>query len=150
MKKLSLIVVMSLLFSSLFASCDKDDDDVRIGFESTPAAVQNFVKTHFADINVRYVEKDYDGYDVKLHNDIDLDFTLQGEWTEVDVNRGIMPQSVIDLLPKKLTAYLTEKHADRTIESVSVKAYGYKIDLHGNPDVELIFDSNGNFQRYDD
>ena len=149
MKKLGLVLVMSLLFSSLFASCDKDDD-VRVGFEETPTVLQDFVKTHFSGVNIRYVEKDYQGYDVKLKNNIDLDFNLQGEWTEVDVNKGIMPQSVISLLPEKISSYLAEKHAGRNIESISIKTYGYKIDLIGNTDIELIFNKEGDFQQYDD
>ena len=149
MKKLSLIIATLLLSMPIFASCN-DNDDQTINYNDTPTGVKEFITSHFANAGVRYVEKDWDSYDVHLKNGFEIDFNLQGKWTEVDANRADMPQSIIDLLPAKIMEYLNGNYTNRRIESISNRTYGYKIELTGNPDVEIIFDNEGNFQRFDD
>ena len=152
MKKFSVLLAMGLLFSLLFISCDDDDDNYqRIDFSETPVAVQDFVKDHFTGVNVIYAEKNYNGYSVKLSGDIYMHFTTDGAWSKVDVNDiAEMPQSVIDLIPEKIVGYLETNHEGRKIESITVKTTGYEVELQGNPDVEIIFDKEGNFVQYED
>lgn len=147
MKKIFLAFTMTILTLSLFAACDKDDKVV--GLNETPEKLQVFLNTHFNGVDVVYVEKEWNNYDVYLKNGFDLEFSKSGDLTEVDCNRNDMPQSIIDLLPAKVMEYVNANHKDRSIESINFRSNGYKVELKGEPDIEMYFDKDGNFKRND-
>ena len=49
-----------------------------------PAAIANYVKTHFAGATIVKIDKERYGYDVELSNELDLKFNKQGQLVNID------------------------------------------------------------------
>ena len=154
MKKLTYILSLLFLVSVGFISCSSDDnDDSVIDYAGLPANAQNFVETHFPGVTSNYVTRenvpDSDGtlYEVHLSNGFDIDFDSEGNWTGIDGNYQILPNSVIALLPVNILNYLSVNYPDASVIEMEKKPYGYKVELNTN--VDLRFDSNGNFLGID-
>lgn len=146
MKKL-LFVFTLLAASFTFIACSDDDDEKTIGMNELPTNAKSFLETHFPGQEANRVEKDNDGYDVYLKNGFSIDFTLDGEWDDVDGNTQDLPQSIIDLLPAKIAEYIQTNYLDETIREINKEKFGFEVDLSNR--VELEFDSEGNFLRVD-
>ncbi|WP_231496796.1 PepSY-like domain-containing protein [Prevotella sp. 10(H)] len=139
--------VLSLFVASfVFVGCS-DDDDVIVSFDDLPSPTQLFIKSHFPGEEVRLIEKDNDGYDVYLVNGYDIDFDKAGDWDDIDGHGKELPQSIINLIPKAISDYVTQNYPDQFITEINKERFGYEIEL-GNK-VELEFDTEGNFLRVD-
>ena len=146
MKKL--LFTFGLLIASLsFIACSDDDDDKKITFEEIPTISQTFIQTHFAGQEVRLVERDNDSYDVYLKNGFEVEFTLTGEWDDVDGKTQAVPQSVLDLIPAKILDYVAANYDGQSIYEVNKEPFGYEIELSSR--VELEFDAEVEFLRID-
>ena len=49
-----------------------------------PAAIANYVKAQFTDVNVVKIDKDRSGYEVELSNSIELKFDRHGQLIKID------------------------------------------------------------------
>lgn len=130
----------------LFSSCN-DDDDATIPFSQLPENAQTFLTTNFPAVQVTRVEKDSDGYDVRMANGYEVEFTKSGEFDHVDCGQDPVPQSILDLLPAPIAEYVDTNYPGQYIEEINKENFGYEIDLSGG--TELEFDTTGNFLRVD-
>ncbi|MBK5720278.1 PepSY-like domain-containing protein [Dysgonomonas sp. Marseille-P4677] len=130
-----------------YVGTDHDDHDVDVPVSNLPTISQTFLITHFTGVDVAMVKKDNDSYDVTLANSLEIDFTLQGEWKDIDANKATIPTSVLVLLPQSINDYIQANHASRKVESMEKKVSTYEIDLSGN--VDLVFDLQGNLWSED-
>ena len=81
-----------------------------------------------------------------LSNQIEVDFNINGEWTEVDGADGVaIPTTYI--LPQIL-AYVEDNYPQDALNSIEKKSNGFDVDLL-RQDVELVFDQQGTFVRVD-
>lgn len=143
----TLLFTLSLFVVSFaFIACDKDDDEV-ISKDNLPAIAQTFLQTHFSSLEVKRAEKDKDSYDVYLANGVEIDFTLSGEWDDIDCRGQELPASVIALIPVSIPAYVTANYPNQLIDEINKEYFGYEIGLNNN--IELEFDTNGTFLRID-
>ena len=145
MKKL-LFALSLLVASTAFVACGDDDDDKVLNFNELPANAQSFINQHFSGVTVVRVEGDNDSYDVYLDG-FEVDFTKSGEWDSVKSRGKAIPASVLSLLPEGILTYVASTHAGATIIEIDKEAAFYDIDI--SLGLELIFDLNGNFLRYD-
>lgn len=149
MKNIFYILSLALAFTA-FTSCD-DDDDTIISFAELPAKSQEFITTHFPNINVSRVEKDNDSYDVNLVNGFEIDFTLDGEWDNIDGHTQVIPASILALEPlNKMAEYVAINYPTSQIDEIDKdrQKNGYEIGLNNNP-IELIFEWDGTFRTID-
>jgi hypothetical protein len=145
MKKL--LFTLSLFVASFtFIACDDDNDKI-ISTDELPATAQAFLQTHFPSQEIRLVEKDNSSYDVYLINGFQIEFTLSGEWDEVDGNGQEIPASIIALIPSSIPTYVETNYPNQFIVDINKENFGYEIDLNNN--IELEFDTEGNFLRID-
>lgn len=151
MKKviLSGFIALSLLFSA--SSCDSDDDrESIISAADLPKAADTFVTTYFPNTTYQLVKKqrkaDSDGsiYDVYLTNGFEIDFDANGNWVDIDGHHLEVPAA---LIPEKISAYITANYPNQFVTSIDKEPSHIEVDLSNN--VELIFDSLGNFMRID-
>ncbi|MBO4581737.1 MAG: PepSY-like domain-containing protein [Bacteroidales bacterium] len=49
-----------------------------------PAAIRDYVKAQFPDNIIVKIERDYNGYDIELDNDLDLKFDKNGNYLYID------------------------------------------------------------------
>lgn len=147
--KISLLLVIALF---TFNACTEDDDseDFIVDYESLPTVSKTFVSTHFPGTTVslakeRYVaETDGTYYMVYLNGGYEIDFKKAGDWVSVEHATNALPQSVVKLLPDITQKYISDNYASSiVIEIDRLVSGGYEVDL--NNDIDLIFDSNGNF-----
>jgi len=141
--------MMAVVMLFVFASC-QDEGKKAIQFSELPQVAQTFVQTHFADKQVSVVYHDQEiadnEYEVIFTDGARVDFTKNGEWDEVeDRDTDGVPTAII---PQAITTYVTTNHAANYVVQISKDRNNYEVEL--NNSMELVFDKNGNFVRYDD
>ena len=134
--------------STMLVSCEKEKV---ISETNLPALSQEFIQTHFPGVTVTRVVKDTEvsgiDYTVYLANGFDIDFEGNGNWDDVDGHTNPVPQSILNLLPSGIVAYVSANLSNRQIVEVNRESYGYEIGLTG--DIDLRFNSQGDFIGYD-
>ncbi|MBF0597541.1 PepSY-like domain-containing protein [Faecalibacter rhinopitheci] len=127
-----------------------DTDETIVQNTDLPNEAQNFIKNNFGSETIQTVLKEAnisgDEYKVQLGNGIKLEFDANGQWK--DVKAEVANQSVGALfLPQVTRDYLTQNYPNIGIKSVERDTKGIDIDLLNN--IDLKFDTNGNFLRID-
>lgn len=141
MKK-NLILLFCLAALSLFAC---ETPDTPITKEQLPQIAQSFINLYFNDVQIAYIQKDNDSYDVKFSNGFEVDFNKKGEWKEVDCQASEVPAGII---PENIRNYVNANYNGFFIVQIGKDHSEYDVEL--NNGLELVFDKNGNFKRIDD
>ena len=147
--KISKLFISAVLVLFSLSACA---DDKVVAFNTAPQAVQSFVKKHFPKSQVTRTVKDYDNlsynWEVYLSEGYELEFTKKGDWKKVDGHRMALPKSVILLMPKQISDYCSQNFPEAQIVEMDKDRRDYQIQLSNG--VELEFDLQGNFIRFDD
>ena len=106
---------------------------------------QSFIKTHFANVKVLQVTKEFAEYEVILADRSRLEFDRSGNWKEVNCRSGAVPESVI---PSRIQTYIKGNYSSDGIRAIERNKRGYEVKLSSG--FELKFDKNCNFKRIDD
>ena len=146
-KRISMLFMTLCIVTMTFAATNNDKP---VPYERLPQKIKTFLTTHFPDNKMVYAEKDWDGYDIRLANGIELEFTSRGQWTEIQMHREAIPESILKLLPETLTNYVKQTYPGKNIKEIVNKPYGYEIELSGMHDLELKFNKKGKFLYIDD
>lgn len=153
MRKINYVFVLLLIGAIIsFTSCSDDDNNngKNITYDELPALSKQFISDHFADYSVSDVKKESSNYDVSLikptTNGYEIKFDREGEWLEVEGHsESALPDNVLALLPRSIVSYVKQNYADKGINEMKKETYGYKVELTGRPDIELMFDLSGNY-----
>lgn len=147
MKIQKTVLALVCLLACNLTACSQADEIITV--DRLPKVAQEFITTHFADSEVSYCKKDYEGasytYEVKFTNGYDLEFAKNGEWLDVDCNHQAVPEAIV---PAAILSYVQAHFANCFIVEIQREARTYEVEL--NNDVQLVFDKNGNFKRIDD
>lgn len=139
------VLAVTALSLSCFA-CNAQKRNITV--KELPATAQSFIKTNFPNEAISYIieDKDLKGteYEVRFTGGAEVEFDGQGNWKEVDANKSQMPAGV---LPKAIANYIAQNYKGQQVEKIEKKHRGYKVEFVN--DLELEFDSNGNFLRID-
>lgn len=149
MKLLILSVISSLMIN---ASPLFDREEV-ITFNELPVTAQTFLNKHFKGENILSIvcEKEIGDkeYSVYYDNGMEVKFDKKGEWECVENDHSVVPDSVV---PDNILSFVKSKHPDKKITSITRdmtgRDKGYEVDL--DDVLEMRFDMNGRFIRYDD
>jgi len=139
MKKItiSLIVAMGLLSFNAFAN------ERVVPASALPQKATAFLNQYFSGIAVAYVEEDKDDFEVNLNNGIEVTFSKNGEWDQVDgkyqaIPTGFIAQPILDTIKNKYTgAYILQIEKDWWA--------GFEVELSNN--MELKIDENGKVSK---
>ena len=144
MKRLinTLLLALSLL---VFIPLSARADGRVIPFDGLPAEAQTFIKTHFANVKVLQVSKEFAEYEVILADKSRLEFDRSGNWKEVNCRDGAVPESVI---PSRIQAYVKGNYSSDNVRTIERNIRCYEVKLASG--FELEFDKNCNFKRIDD
>ncbi len=132
-------------------SCNGNNyyEDRPVEYSKVPIAGQDFVKTHFPDLTVAYVEEERDvrglNYEVHLSDGTTIDFDKNGEWLEIDCGRNCVPEAII------LAAIVQDvktRYPQSCIVQIDRDRYGFDVEL--NNGLDLKYDKKGKFIRIDD
>lgn len=143
MKKILSLLAMAAALIGL-QSCD---DDQKIDPAKLPNSAEQFITTHFAEASINSVIKEHDDftihYDVYLSDGTFIEFKKDGEWKEVENRVTGVPASII---PEKIASYITTNYSGAFVVDIE-RDRQYDVEL--NTGIELDFDLNGNFLRFD-
>ena len=143
----NLAMLLSLL--TVFSSCEKEE---MIAEAELPAVSREFIDIHFPGTEISLIVKETEtfssDYKVYLVNGFEIDFTKSGDWDDVDGKHTAVPESILDLLPQGIPAYVKNALHGCYIVEVNRERYGYEIGLSNG--IELNFNSTGEFIRIDD
>ena len=144
MKNLINLSIISLLCLFAASGCKSV-----VTFETLPASAQAFLTENFPDSPVSYAVKEFDEYEVLLVNGVEIGFNGKGEWEKVDMNRGIVPDGVMALLPPAIVSYVRTSFPNVSVEKVEKGFWpAYKVELLNG--LELEFNSKGICRKIDD
>ncbi|MDN3674658.1 PepSY-like domain-containing protein [Flavobacterium branchiarum] len=114
-----------------------------------PTNAQSFLRTHFSGQEPTYIIEDKEifskDYKVQFPDNVEVEFDAKGNWEEIDGNNKAIP---INIIPKKIVSYVNTYFTNTVITKIDKGAWGYEINLSN--DLELEFNSKGNFIRIDD
>ena len=148
MKKVLLLSLVAILSIGVAVACTNTYGDQPVAISELPAKITNFVKEHFAGIDISYAKKDKgimsEEFEVVLNNGAKIEFDKNNEWEEVDCERGTVPATIV---PKAIGDYITQYYPQARVEKIS-RGRGYEVELSN--DLELSFDKAGKFLRMDD
>ena len=146
MKK-TFILLFTLLISNL--SLRAEDIHRIITFEELPVKAQEFVITYFPEQNIRFVRMEIEvtktEYTVRFDNGMEIEFNGNGDWDEVESHSECLPSG---FLPESILNYLSRHHPNACLHEIARSRHKFEIELANG--LELIFNKNGEFLRYDD
>jgi len=160
MKKICLIFITLFLTGIVLNSCSNDDEEyseIDIPFENLPKVSKQFVSDHFADYDVSKTLESATKFTVLLSKKTvkasatsgtgyEIDFDLNGDWIKIEGhNNSVLPDNILALLPRNILSYVSQNYPTSGITEIEKKSYGYKIELDGKSDIEITFDTNGNY-----
>ncbi len=158
-KLLIALFVLSAFTSFLFAQATNNeqnpysytpDTNAQYGYgvqlSSIPQNAQNFIKQHFPNIQVSYIERDWDDIEVYLANGTQIEFFPNGDWKEVKCYMN-MPASI---LPANVMATIQRTYPQAAIIKIEKQFTIFEVKL--NNMMELYIDNNGTLigQKFDD
>lgn len=158
-KLLIALFVLSAFSSFLFAQATDNeqnpysytpDTNAQYGYgvqlSSIPQNAQNFIKQHFPNIQVSYIERDWDDIEVYLADGTQIEFFPNGDWKEVKCYMN-MPASI---LPANIMATIQRTYPQAAIIKIEKQFTIFEVKL--NNMMELYIDNNGTLigQKFDD
>ena len=152
-KKLITALFMFLIVSGiLFAQANQyaPDPNAQYGYgvtlSSIPQNAQNFIRQHFPNIEVTYIERDWEDIEVYLANGTQIEFFPNGDWKEVKAYAN-MPDSI---LPANVMATVKRTYPQAAIIKIEKQYTIFEVKL--NNMMELYIDGSGNLigQKFDD
>lgn len=149
MKKifLSLIFAVAIIWTG---KADSTEIKRTVSFEELPTIAQIFLRTHFGDLTVSYIEQETKltgvrSYEVKYTDLSEVELNGRGEWKKVERENVAVPDRII---PEKIRQFVQKNHVENFVKSIEKDHHGYELEL--NSGLELKFDAQQNFLRYDD
>lgn len=147
MKKLTVLLAGLALLATSASALAADDRPISVA--QLPAASQQFIKTHFAGVEVSYAKVDEEmlskTYDVVFVNGNKVEFAKDGAWKEVDCKYSEVPAAVV---PAQIKAYVTKNHPQAKIVKIDRDKRDYEVKLSNG--LELKFDLKFNVIGIDD
>uniref|UniRef100_UPI004056150F PepSY-like domain-containing protein n=1 Tax=Alistipes sp. TaxID=1872444 RepID=UPI004056150F len=140
------VFIALLLLAPLFVWADERP----IQFEELPKQAREVVLQHFASHQLSYAKYDSDlmdrTYDVIFTDGSKIEFDYGGEWNSIECRRTArVPEA---LLPDGIGAFVAKHHADTGVVEIERGFRSFEVRLSNG--LELIFNSEGTFRRYDE
>lgn len=151
MKKLHILSILLVTFFALAMPTQAKNRDKQIPTAELPSEGKSLLKNHFKKYKVYSIDRNKHGYDIRLEKNIRIELDNYAQWKEIKTkDYGLLPQSIQNLFPKRMTTYIKHNFKDWKITEVKRKYYGYKIELdNGRRDAELKFNHNGDLLKVD-
>lgn len=146
MKKL--LLILAVIFGIGISANAKDtytrDESV------LPQAAKSTISNNFkAKVSLIKIDKTLgfvSEYEVILSDGSEISFDKNGNWEDVEVARG--NEVPTGFIPTGVRNYVNQNHKGQKIESIDKERSGYEVELSNG--IDLKFDTNGKFIRYDD
>ena len=84
-------------------------------------------------------------YTVRFENGMEIEFNSTGDWEEVESHAECLPTGFLN---ENILNYLNQNFPNCCVHEIAKSRYKVEVEL--NTGLELIFNKNGEFLRYDD
>lgn len=146
MKKFLLALALILGTVTAISAKDKYAHDASVLPESAKSTI---AKNFKATVSLVKIDKGIGGiheYEVILTDGTEISFDKNGNWDNVETSRS---KSVPDFfIPAGVKDYVAKQHAGTKIVGIDKERSGYEVELSNG--IDMKFDKNGKFLRYDD
>ena len=136
MKKLTIIFASLALMASSVSAFAGNDRIITVA--ELPAASQQFIKAHFAGVEVSYAKVDEEMFDkdykVVFVNGSKVEFAKDGAWKEVDCKYGEVPAAIV---PQQIRDYVAKNFAGRKIVSIDRDKRDWEVKLDNGLDLKF-------------
>lgn len=110
------------------------------------ATVTNYFKGGVSVVKLDKTLGQVKEYEVTLNDGTHIEFDRNGNWKDIEAPQGkSVPK---DIVPAMVLREVTSRQPRQKIESLKKTRRGYEVEL--NNGVEMKFNSDGKFLRYDD
>lgn len=139
----------SILFVAFALSLNACTDGKPIGFDQLPQNAQTTITQYFNKEDILLIRLDKDDllttYEVKFKDGTELEFDRKGKPIKIDCQQRRVPDG---LIPQKVLAYVNTNYPDAFITEWGKDDLRWKAELDNS--LELVFNNDGDFLRYDD
>ena len=146
MKKFLIALLMTVVCVGVASAADEYVRDANV----LPKAARIELKKNFkAGINLIKLDKTLGrvtDYEVILTDGTEVSYDSDGNWEEVEVGRGKSVPAVY--IPAGVQKYVRANHKGAAIVGIDKGRSSYEVKLSDG--LELKFDAQGNFKKYDD
>ena len=136
MKNLTIIFASLALMASTLTAFAGNDRIITVA--ELPAVSQQFIKTHFAGVEVSYVKVDEEMFDkdykVVFVNGSKVEFAKNGQWTDVDCKYGEVPAAIV---PQQIRDYVTKNYPKNKIVAIDRDRRDYEVELDNGLDLKF-------------
>lgn len=142
------VLFLLALVATFFAASARDTYSYDVN--TLPPAARTILSNNFkAKVNHIKIDKDLgriSEYDVVLNDGSEISFDRNGNWKDIEVARtSSVPKA---LVPSAIATYVKKNQPKANIIGIEKEHNGYTVDLSNG--VEMKFNSDGKFLRYDD
>ena len=142
------ILILSLVILTS-AVCALARDTISRDASTLPKSAQSAISKNFkAKVSLIKIDKDFgrvSEYDVTLSDGTEISFDSKGNWKEVEVATDTSVPSAF--LPKNVVNSVKKNHVGTRIVGIEKERNGFEVTLSN--DIDMKFDSAGNFSKYD-
>lgn len=128
MKKLMMILAGAALLATSAPAFAGNDRPIAVG--ELPAVSQEFIKTHFAGVEVSFSKVDEELFD----KDYKVEFAKNGEWKDVECKYGEVPAAIV---PQQIRDYVTKNYPKNKIVAIDRDRRDYEVELDNGLDLKF-------------
>lgn len=128
MKKLMMILAGAALLATSAPAFAGNDRPIAVG--ELPAVSQEFIKTHFAGVEVSFSKVDEELFD----KDYKVVFAKNGEWKDVECKYGEVPAAIV---PQQIRDYVTKNYPKNKIVAIDRDRRDYEVELDNGLDLKF-------------
>lgn len=136
------LLIVAIIAGFALTACGDDDEPASAA--NLPAEAKSFLATYFPKAELVRAVKDDDDYEITLTNGFKIEFTHQGQWTDVDAPAGQTVPS--GYYPGEIDTYVAGMGINQGINEISRDSQGYEVELTNG--IELHFSLDGVFISY--
>ena len=145
-KKIILMLVAVMGISTAAIAKDTYAHDASV----LPKAAQTVLEKNFkSKVSVVKIDKEFgrvSEYEVIMTDGSEITFDRNGNWENVEVSaQGSVPAAFV---PKAISDYVKANQSGQKIIGIEKERHGYDVELSNG--VEMKFNKDGKFLRYDD
>ena len=114
--------------------------------EAARNTIANNCKAKVSIVKIEKMINKITKYEVILTDGTEISFDKNGNWENVETNINKSVPSAF--IPEAIAAYIGKNHKDTRIVGIEKERKGYEVELSNG--IDLKFDADGKFLRYDD
>lgn len=146
MKRLILILAAALGIGLAASARGNYAHDASVLPEAARTTIANNCKAKVSLVKIDKSLGRVDEYEVILTDGTEITFDRNGNWKSVETAKN---KQVPDaFVPKTIKTFVSKNHGGTKIVGLEKERHGYDVELSNG--IDMKFDKNGNFVRYDD